>query len=352
MRLDRMRRAVSTAMGSMGITRRELGRRCGLISSLLLLPGENLIGAPQADSPPIMYDNDGLIVHKGMDGGDTAQREGWYWFGVWIREKVLNDPWTIPRKLTFPQVIRLLEPAANGVFYRHPKLPPWNNPYDKTYGLSRDQMTPLVAAMGVWGMTEQLRRLWNALPQDVIGGTKHTFNGEWKIVLGQKTVFTGDIVGPSTINLFRRAWNEDPMLASDGNGPSGEKELAGNVGVRLTATLNDRDDTGDDLNLIVMLLMAILRFRSPVSIQAANTYAKNRPVSYGSFLDHYRQKYGADTTATTSEIRRRFDEGIAAGWTTDASRVYGAVRWYHRVEAGANPKLAELYAPIIRKYLE
>jgi hypothetical protein len=28
-------------------------------------------------SPGILYDNDGLIVHKGMDGGDIAQREGW-----------------------------------------------------------------------------------------------------------------------------------------------------------------------------------------------------------------------------------------------------------------------------------
>jgi hypothetical protein len=32
------------------------------------------------------------------------------------------------------------------------------------------------------------------------------------------------------------------------------------------------------------------------------------------------------------------DEGIASGWKTDASRVYGAVRWYHRIEAGANPR--------------
>ncbi len=105
-------------------------------------------------------------------------REGWYWFGVWIREHVLNDPWPVQRKLTFPEVIQLLEPASDGVFYRHPKLAPWNNPYDKDYGFSRDQMVPLVAAMGVWGLTDELHRLWNALFQDVVGGTKHTFNGE------------------------------------------------------------------------------------------------------------------------------------------------------------------------------
>ena len=53
----------------------------------------------------IYYDDDGLIVHKGhagdikgWDGGDTAQREGWYWLGVWIREHELHDPWPIKRE--------------------------------------------------------------------------------------------------------------------------------------------------------------------------------------------------------------------------------------------------------------
>jgi len=49
------------------------------------------------------------------------------------------------------------------------------------------------------------------------------------------------------------------------NGPRGEEELAANVAFRLKAALNDRDDIGDDLNLIVMLLMSILRFQ----VQAA-----------------------------------------------------------------------------------
>jgi hypothetical protein len=330
-------------------TRRDFLWGAGAIASSLSILSKVAKGQT---NPAILYADDGLIVHKGMDGGDTAQREGWYWFGVWIRQQVLKDPWPIARKLTFAQVIGLLEPKQDGVFYRHPKLKPWNNPFDKTYGFSRDQMIPLVAAMGVWGMVEPLRRLWNALPQDVLGGTKHTFNGEWKTVFGQKTVFSGDVVGPAAINLFRRAWNEDPMPASDHNGPGGETELAANVDIRLASTLNDRDNTGDDLNLIVMLLMATLRFPTPVSAGAANLYAKNRPVSYGSFLGSYRKEYGIDLNAPPSEVRRRLDQGISKGWPTDASRVYGAVRWYHRVESGANPQLAELYAPIIRKYLE
>src|SRR5947207_11401430 len=100
---------------------------------------------PSGDDAPIFYDADGLIVHRGMDGGDTAQREGWYWLGVWVRENVLKDPWKVPRALSFKNVIRLLEPAQDGVFFRHPKLPPWNNPHDKAFELSRDKMMPLVA---------------------------------------------------------------------------------------------------------------------------------------------------------------------------------------------------------------
>lgn len=92
-------------------------------------------------------------------------------------QNALNLPNNISRPLSFGQVVQLLEPGSDGVFYRHPKLAPWNNPYDKTYGFSRDQMTPLAAAMGLWNYVEDLRRLWNALPQDVVGGTKHTFNG-------------------------------------------------------------------------------------------------------------------------------------------------------------------------------
>ena len=341
----------------MELTRGCFIRRASLAAMTMLLDMDLVYGSPsdttQASSdPPIFYDADGLIVHKDLDGGDTAQREGWYWLGVWIRRTILNDPWPVQRKLTFAQVLDLLEPNRNGIFYRHPNLKPWNNPFDKEYGFSRDQMVSLVAAMGVWGFNDRIRRLWSALPQDILGGTKHTFNGEWKTIFGQKTVFTGDVVGPAMINLFRRAWGEDPMPASDHNGPGGEKELSANVDIRIASTLNDRDNTGDDLNLIVMLLMSILRFPSPTSTAAANRYAKNRPVSYGSFLGAYRAKYGVDLNVSPAEVKRRLNEGIKSGWTTDASRVYGAVRWYHRQEVGANPELADLYFPIVRKYLE
>src|SRR3954469_23251984 len=141
-----------------------------------------------AGRPGNLLRPDGLIVHHGpngeLDGGDTSQREGWYWLGVWIRQNTAGlQSWSKPRSLTFEQVLDLLEPNHDGVFYRHPKLPPWNNPHGKAYGFSRDQMEPLVAAMGVWGKQAEIRRLWDALPEDLMG--KHAFNGNWRNFLGQ-----------------------------------------------------------------------------------------------------------------------------------------------------------------------
>lgn len=302
------------------------------------------------------FDGDGLIVHRGpngeIDGGDTAQREGWYWFGTWIREHVLNDPWTKPRALSFEQVLDLLEPAKDGVFHRHPKLPPWNDPHSGDLGFSRDQMVPLVAAMGVRNLNDPLRRLWNALPQDPLGGTKHSFNGEWKTAFGQKLFHTGDVIGPQYINLFRRAWNEDPMPAGDGNGPFGEAELVASAMGRTPPAVSDPDDTGPCLNLIVALLLMLLRFPTDNAKTAANYYAHNRVVSYGSFLGPYRQKYGVDMGVSPPAMVQRIKDGMAEGWLPDSSRVLGAVRWYHRAETGANPELAEIYEPIIRTYLE
>lgn len=51
-----------------------------------------------------------------------------------------------------------------------------------------------------------------------------------------------------------------------------------------------------------------------------------------------------------TDITARIKAGIAAGWKPDASSVYGAIKWYHRPAAGANPLLAKLYDPIIAYY--
>jgi hypothetical protein len=447
--------------------------------------------AAPVDDAALLCDSDGLIVHRATaehpygDGGDTAQREGWYWLGVWIRQNTPGlQPWPHRRKLNFDQVLRLLEPNGDGVFYRHPKLAPWNNPYDKKFGFSRDQMVPLVAAMGVWGKQEELRRLWDALPEDALG--KHSFNGNWRNLLGQdgwdctaikrrscdatrscplkedtrdcslktdtrscpleqdtrscsvclisnpftggcilygndpicelakatqnaiykankdaceaakaaqnviyagekaqcetakaaqnviykqekdacevvkagekltceaqksaelslcrlNNIHSGDFIGPMTENLFARARGES---LSDWKG---EAELLANVLLRIHDA-SDRDNTGDDLNLLVMLLMAKLRTPSADSESGVALYASMRPFSYGSYLRTYRMLFGHDAT----EMTQRIDAGIKSGWRADLPPANGAVHWYHRVEAGGNEQLAELYDPIIDRYV-
>lgn len=488
----------------------------------------------------IYYDQYGLIVHKRpdgtFDGGDTAQREGWYWLGVWIRQHTPGlAPWTHTRALNFDQVLKLLEPNGDGVFYRHPKQPPYNNPYDKQFGFSRDQMEPLVAAMGVWGKRTEVVRLWNALPEDLIG--KHTFNGDFRNFLGQagpncpyiktwgcdattdcslktdtrdcslktdnrdcslqtdtrdcslqvdtrscgrdislfnnnsihlndpgcetakaaqnsayaaakaaceaakagqnlgystakgscelakqwqnvayaaekadcevqkaaqnglyagekaaceigKTsgkyaceankqaayqlcrttnVHSGDLVGPMTVNLFMRAIGENPLLPTSpdiaseslvGGGVPGEAELLFNAHLRVAQASQDRNNVGDDLNLIVRLLMAQMRYPSPMSLEASRVYATQRPHSYGSYLRTYYSLFGEDVTdcgpSTLTECvwKKRMDAGIAAGWQPDVSAPLGAVRWYHRPDIGANPQLADLYSVIISKFIK
>lgn len=437
----------------------------------------------------LLCDADGLLVHAPDpdnpnpderhpygDGGDTAQREGWYWLGVWIRQNTPGLPAFTPRrKLTFDQVLALLEPNRDGVFYRHPKLAPWNNPFDKKFGFSRDQMEPLVAAMGVWGKKDALRRLWDALPEDALG--KHSFNGRYKNALGQdgwdcsaikrrgcdatrdcslktdtrdcslkvdtrdcslqedrrscnvcvgfvcfndpfceaakaaqnliykgikdkcelekaaqnaiyvgdktacetakgtqnaiyvaeknaceiikagekatceanktidlnlcrsSNVHDGDFIGPMTENLFSRAMNES--LAHS----LGEVQLLASTLLR-NGQARDRDDVGDDLNLIVKLLMAKLRSASGESDAATAAYASSRPFSYGSYLSTYRARF-SDAT----DMAQRIESGIRSGWRADKPAVNGAVHWYHRVENGGNSLLAELYDPIIDRFI-
>jgi len=64
-----------------------------------------------------------------------------------------------------------------------------------------------------------------ALPQDVLVGLSHTYNGEWKTVFGQENNPYWTTMSADDHHLFRRLGATTPMPANDGNGPGGEKEL-------------------------------------------------------------------------------------------------------------------------------
>jgi len=140
------------------------------------------------------YNREGLIMHDNADFGDTAQREGWYWLNAWIRQNDLAQPWSDnpPRQLTFSDVLRKLEPNGDGVFVRAPGKDPFGRDTDGNlnHGMTRDQLVPLIAAMSVWGQRDELQRLWNALPEDILG--KHDFQGSWYDPLTNETLYTSD----------------------------------------------------------------------------------------------------------------------------------------------------------------
>ena len=75
---------------------------------------------------------------------------------------------------------------------------------------------------------------------------------------------------------------------------------------------------------------------------------QSRGKSYGSYIVRYYQLYGSDPKAMKAKVA----DGVANHWPSDVSGPFGAVRWYHRAETGANPQLAELYAAIINAYIK
>jgi hypothetical protein len=283
---------------------------------------------PTTTDPGIYFDSNGLVVQRDGDGGDTAQREGWAWFGIWLRTVNLKKSSPVVLPISFDATMNLLEdPRRPGQFRRHPTQPGFKSDPD---AFSRDQIIPLVAAMGVWGDQSRLKRSWAA---------KRPCHLVLTCVQG-----TQDILGPDLVNLYRRAWGEAPD-------PTGDKVLALGMADRLRQANANPEDVGDDLNLIVQLLMAKVRAPSADTELATTTYAKNRPVCAGCYLSHYRKAYPGDYGANEATMKSRIKAGIASGWKTDCPRVLGALRWYFRPESGGCSSLAELYEPMVNEWL-
>ena len=361
-----------------------------------------------------VFGRDGLIMHDNEDFGDTAQREGWYWLGVWIRQNRLHNPWADhpPRKLSFHEVLKKLEPNGDGVFVRAPSKDPFgrNTDGNANHGTTRDQLIPLIAAMGVWGEHDALQRLWNALPEDILG--KHEFQGHWHDAITGEDIyasdpctlsrdplcsvkrsnglllFTGDPLPPTTYNLFIRAgvdptWSFPTTKAavSPDGFTIGEGMLYAGVGVLRHQATGDvpcgsqpqpdkLDCVDQDMNTVVMLWMSRYSRATPVSESAIASY-RSRAHSYGSYYGDYCRTYKVlqvsnscqpgdsqccpNKSCLNLQLTARIKAGIrgSPAWSPDGPGVgpYGAVRWYNRWTTGANPRLAVLWQPIIEDLL-
>jgi len=284
------------------------------------------------DSPnQIYFDKFGLIVQRNCDGGDTAQREGWYWFGRWVRgSNFLNQPWPIERQFSFDRVMSQLEIGQTGTFRRHPEK---GDPND----FSRDQTIPIVAAMGVHNDNARLQRFYQELRRR-----------NWMAQNGRDPMWD-----PVNRNFVARARNEDPSSLTDA------LFLLAAVQARIgIARIKGMDDVGDDLNMVVTLLLAAIRKPNAGVDKVREYYAKNMPDNYGMFLGSYRQQYGTDWDGKISQedMQHLMDTGIKKGgtngWKPDCPRILGALRWYFRAESGGCPGLAELYEPIVKKWFQ
>lgn len=239
------------------------------------------------------FDEHNLPVQADGDGGDTAQRTGTYYAGLKIREKlnISNDEFKFTSDYNYQLAMTFLEKLP-GVYVRHPNQ--WNAISD----FSRDQQTPLVIAMGLWGDYERLQRLFN-------NHKSRSFKYQ-----------NADFANPEHIGFYIRAfrnWYWYPFL------------LLGDVFMLLNSIIlifkgMDKDNVGDDINHTLSLLQARLSMPTPVSFLARIVYRYLRPKNYGNIL------------------------------LKESTPAQGAWSWYFRPDSGAS-SFNELYRPIIAKLM-
>lgn len=96
-------------------------------------------------------------------------------------------------------------------------------------------------------------------------------------------------------------------------------------------------DDVDDNNTFLTLLVCRTRMPTLLSMLAVKIYAKLRPWNYGCREETVVVKDKA-TMMVTNNSRYK--------------PVYGALRWYHRAESGGNPEVAEVFAPLCKRYFK
>lgn len=197
-------------------------------------------------------DSNGLIVQTDGDGGDTAGREGDYWFAWGLRVKHPNY-----HSGVFKMNLDRLQ-VEPGVFVRNPVQ--YNDPKD----FSRDQTVPLILAMGEMEEHETLKLL---LKKQV----KNYFRYQ-----------NGDLGLPGDLGYYIRAlrswWAYPFLLISD-------LQLLVNSLIRVIFGTND--NTSDDVNHTIGLLQAQYVYPTPISYLARKIYKYLRRGGIQNAWDNY-----------------------------------------------------------------
>lgn len=205
------------------------------------------------------YDINGLIVQQNMDGGDTAGREGDYWFAEALYSKLLNKGISFDSsRVEFKRILTLLQPRP-GVFVRNPIQ--YNNPKD----FSRDQTIPLILAMGEMHEYTTLYRLFE------------------KQIDNNFRYQNGDIGFFQDFGYYIRAcycWYFYPIL------------FLGDFCILIESVIRciqgkDPNNVSDDINHTLVLLQAQHNLETPISWLARKIYKWFRPGGIQKAWDNY-----------------------------------------------------------------
>jgi hypothetical protein len=198
-----------------------------------------------------------------MDGGDTAGREGDYWFSQYLYS---YNSLTSDQKNEFSRVLSLLQ-VNPGVFVRNPIQ--YNNPLD----FSRDQTVPLILAMGGLLQYDLLKLLFKKQ-------VKNYFRYQ-----------NNDLGSFQDLNYYIRAfrmWYLYPLLFL------GDLFILGESVIRCIQG-KDPNNVGDDINQTLVLLQAQYCLATPISWLARKIYKWFRPQGIQYAWDWYfRPETGAN----------------------------------------------------------
>lgn len=222
-----------------------------------------------------------LIVQADGDGGDTAQRTGMFYF-------LYHDP------NGFQQALEKLE-VYPGIYVRHPAQRDFRSDPRR---FSRDQQRPLIIAMGKYGMTD---RLWRMFAGHVLRMGKYQ---------------NMDVIGPIGIGEYIRAFDAKLfyplLLATDLN------LFLSSLYLIAEASLDPNNV--DDNNHVMTLLQARDVMPTPFGWLALKAYLELRPQNFGNTV------------------------------LGKPHPVHGALAWYHRADAGGNPLLGEaLFEELVKQ---